>query len=143
MWWWLYLIYPYVRISTKHIERRRQKGLFWTSEEKGKAIKKTQKLEEKKRRAEQKDKDMHMECENTMKEIEVQGATHMKKLGVGLLRNLISIVFGSKEDTKKLKKKEVLDVAMRLYSARVAEQSVDTDNQAITIVHWCDREVST
>ena len=30
---------------------------------------------------------------------------------------------------------EVLDVAMRLYSARVAEQSVGTDNQAIAIVH--------
>ena len=28
-------------------------------------------------------------------------------------------------------KKEVLDVAMRLYSALVAEQSVGTDNQAI------------
>ena len=82
MWWWLYLIYPYVSISTTHIERRRQKGLFWTSEEKG-------------------------------------------------------TIFVSNIQTS------VLDVAMRLYSARVTEQSVGTDNQEIAIVHWCDREVST
>ena len=55
----------------------------------------------------------------------------MKKLGVGLLRNLISIVFGSKEDTKKLKKKEVLDVAMRLYDVRVADKIVEAADRAI------------
>ena len=66
-----------------------------------------------------------------MKEIEAHGETHMKKLGPGLLINLIPIAFGSKEDTKKLKKKEVLDVAMRLYSLGVEEKSVGTDNLAI------------
>ena len=56
-----------------------------------------------------------------MKEIETHGASHMKKLSVRLLRNIIYIVFGSEENAKKLKKKEVLDIAMRLYNVHMAD----------------------